>query len=61
MELGALSSRLDEIDPATALVVCEKGTRSAEAVRLLQRRGIRARYIGGGLRWRTLAKAGEAI
>jgi rhodanese-related sulfurtransferase len=55
--LGELSGRLDEIDPSTATVVCERGTRSAEAVRLLRRRGIRARYLGGGLRWRALADA----
>jgi len=33
-------------------VVCERGTRSAEAVRLLRQRGIGARYLGGGMRWR---------
>ncbi|MGE5236513.1 MAG: FAD-dependent oxidoreductase [Acidobacteriota bacterium] len=33
------------------LVVCERGTRSAEAVRLLAGRGTAARYLGGGLRW----------
>jgi NADPH-dependent 2,4-dienoyl-CoA reductase/sulfur reductase-like enzyme/rhodanese-related sulfurtransferase len=50
--LGDLAGRLDEVDGATELVVCERGTRSAEAVRLLRRRGIRARYLGGGLHWR---------
>jgi len=54
--LGELSSRLDGIDPSTELVVCERGTRSAEAVRLLLRQGIRARYLGGGLRWRALTE-----
>jgi NADPH-dependent 2,4-dienoyl-CoA reductase/sulfur reductase-like enzyme/rhodanese-related sulfurtransferase len=58
--LGELSSRLDEIDPATGLVVCERGTRSAEAVRLLRRQGIRARYLGGGLRWRALVEESGA-
>lgn len=57
--IGDLSSRLDEIDPSTELLVCERGTRSAEAVRMLQRRGIRARYLGGGLRWRALTKEDE--
>ena len=42
---------MEEVDGATALIVCERGTRSAEAVRLLRRRGVRARYLGGGLRW----------
>ena len=50
--LGELAGRLAEVDDATELVVCERGTRSAEAVRLLQRKGIRARYLGGGLHWR---------
>jgi NADPH-dependent 2,4-dienoyl-CoA reductase/sulfur reductase-like enzyme/rhodanese-related sulfurtransferase len=50
--LGELRSRLDEVDPSTDLVVCERGTRSAEAVRLLRGRGIQARYLGGGMRWR---------
>jgi NADPH-dependent 2,4-dienoyl-CoA reductase/sulfur reductase-like enzyme/rhodanese-related sulfurtransferase len=50
--LGELRQRLGEIDEAVDLVLCERGTRSAEAVRLLRRKGIRARYVGGGLRWR---------
>jgi rhodanese-related sulfurtransferase len=54
--LGDLASRLDEVDDATELVVCERGTRSAEAVRLLQRQGIRARYLGGGLHWRKATR-----
>jgi len=35
------------------LVVCERGTRSAEAVRWLRGRGIDASYLGGGLRLRS--------
>jgi NADPH-dependent 2,4-dienoyl-CoA reductase/sulfur reductase-like enzyme/rhodanese-related sulfurtransferase len=59
--LGDLAGRLDEVDDATELVVCERGTRSAEAVRLLHRRGIRARYLGGGLHWRTaMGRDGES-
>jgi NADPH-dependent 2,4-dienoyl-CoA reductase/sulfur reductase-like enzyme/rhodanese-related sulfurtransferase len=58
VETGELSSRLEEVDRSTGLIVCERGTRSAEAVRLLRRQGIRARYLGGGLRWRALAKPG---
>jgi rhodanese-related sulfurtransferase len=57
--LGELAGRLDEVDEATELVVCERGTRSAEAVRLLHRRGIRARYVGGGLHWRTATAGGD--
>jgi rhodanese-related sulfurtransferase len=56
--MAELSSRLDEIDRSTGLVVCERGTRSAEAVRLLRQQGLRARYLGGGLRWRAPAKPG---
>ncbi len=37
------------------LVVCERGTRSAEAVRWLRSRGIDASYLGGGLRLRSRA------
>jgi len=57
--LGELPGRLDEIEGATEIVVCERGTRSAEAVRLLRRQGIGARYLGGGLRWRALAEKDE--
>ena len=35
------------------LVVCERGTRSAEAVRWLRSRGVDASYLGGGLRLRS--------
>lgn len=59
VEMGELSNRLDEIDPSTELVVCERGTRSAEAVRRLRQQGIHARYLGGGLRWRALAGEGK--
>jgi len=57
--MGELSSRLAEIDGSTKLVVCERGTRSAEAVRLLLRQGIQARYLGGGLLWRALVEEDE--
>ena len=59
--LGDLAGRLDEIDDATELVVCERGTRSAEAVHLLRRRGVHARYLGGGLHWRAaMGRDGES-
>jgi len=52
--LPQLRRRLAEIGvPET--VVCARGTRSSEAVRLLQARGQRARYLGGGLLWRAAA------
>jgi NADPH-dependent 2,4-dienoyl-CoA reductase/sulfur reductase-like enzyme/rhodanese-related sulfurtransferase len=40
--------------PPPGLVVCERGTRSAEATRLLLARG-GVRYLGGGLLWRDAA------
>jgi rhodanese-related sulfurtransferase len=52
------------LPPAPAdgwLVVCERGTRAAEAVRLLQARGERGRYLGGGLHLRAAAQAPEAM
>jgi len=49
--LDELISRLEEVEKSTELVVCGRGTRSAEAVRLLLNNGIRARYLSGGLRW----------
>jgi NADPH-dependent 2,4-dienoyl-CoA reductase/sulfur reductase-like enzyme/rhodanese-related sulfurtransferase len=58
--LGELSGRLEEIDDAVELVLCERGTRSAEAVRLLGHHGIHARYLGGGRRWlAAMADDGE--
>lgn len=52
---GEIRERRSEIDPGTGLAVCEKGTRSAEAVRTLKEMGIEARYLGGGLQWRAAA------
>jgi len=53
--LDALRERLGDVDLRPWVVVCERGTRSAEAVRLLRTRGYTATYLGGGLRWRELA------
>jgi len=48
-----LRSRLEELDhTAPWLVVCERGTRSVEAVRRLQEHGLDAIYLGGGMIWR---------
>ena len=48
-----LRSRMAELDHlATWLVVCERGTRSAEAVRWLCRENLDAHYLGGGMIWR---------
>jgi NADPH-dependent 2,4-dienoyl-CoA reductase/sulfur reductase-like enzyme/rhodanese-related sulfurtransferase len=51
--LGELDERAGELDDSDRVVVCARGTRSAEATRLLARRGMRARYLGGGLNWRA--------
>jgi len=51
--LGELDARASELDDSERVVVCARGTRSAEATRLLARRGVRARYLGGGLSWRA--------
>lgn len=54
--LENLRSRFEELDPAISwLVVCERGTRSAEALRCLRERNMRGAYLGGGLLWRTAA------
>jgi rhodanese-related sulfurtransferase len=44
--------------PPADLMVCERGTRSAEAARLLLDRG-GSRYLGGGLQWRSAALPGQ--
>ncbi len=55
LELSALRSG-SEADLDGRIVVCERGGRSAEAVRLLRGTGHRARYLGGGLLWREAAR-----
>ncbi len=44
---------------AGALVVCERGTRAAEAVRIVRNRGGKAIYLGGGISWRYAAGMGD--
>ena len=56
IEIGELRDRVDEIPDGPLIVVCAHGTRSAEAVRYLVGRGIRARYLGGGMSWRARTK-----
>lgn len=53
IEVGELRDRIGEIPDGPVLVVCAHGTRSAEAVRWLVGRGVRARYLGGGMSWRA--------
>jgi pyruvate/2-oxoglutarate dehydrogenase complex dihydrolipoamide dehydrogenase (E3) component/rhodanese-related sulfurtransferase len=50
--MADLDRRSIELDDAEHLVVCARGARAAEAVRLLSGRGLRARFVGGGLSWR---------
>ena len=57
--LDELAGRLGEVEDSVRCVVCERGTRSAEAVRLLRRYGVEARYLGGGLHWRTAMDGGD--
>ena len=59
IRLGELQQRLEEVEGSTELVVCERGTRSAEAVRLLRRRGVASRYLGGGQSWRLAMGTGD--
>jgi NADPH-dependent 2,4-dienoyl-CoA reductase/sulfur reductase-like enzyme/rhodanese-related sulfurtransferase len=56
IEVGELRDRIDELPGGPLTVVCAHGTRSAEAVRFLTSRGINARYLGGGMSWRTRTK-----
>ncbi len=55
IEAGLLRCRADELPDQDLLVACAHGTRSAEAVRWLGGRGVRARYLGGGVSWRVRA------
>ena len=56
MPLEELRERRSELSSGPWVVACERGTRSAEAVRWLTQQGISATYLGGGLRWRALAE-----
>ncbi len=56
--LEELRPRGEGLAPGPWLAVCERGGRSAEAVRILRRSGVESTYLGGGFRWRELA-AGE--
>ena len=59
IEVSELHDRADEIPAGPLLVACAHGTRSAEVVRWLNYRGIRARYLGGGVSWRVRAERTE--
>lgn len=53
--VGDLRDRIGDIGKDTDLAICEQGTRSAEAVRILSDSGNLIRYLGGGLKWRAAA------
>ncbi len=53
--VAEIRQRLDELGGGPWLVVCERGTRSAETVRVLEAHGIPAQYLGGGVRWLILS------
>jgi rhodanese-related sulfurtransferase len=59
--LGELRRRSTENREGEWLVVCERGARAAEAVRLLQGRGEAAEYLGAGLRFRAMMGEGRAL
>jgi pyruvate/2-oxoglutarate dehydrogenase complex dihydrolipoamide dehydrogenase (E3) component/rhodanese-related sulfurtransferase len=54
--LSGLRSSPDARLQAEGTVICERGGRSSEAVRLLRDSGHRSRYLGGGLLWRDAAE-----
>jgi NADPH-dependent 2,4-dienoyl-CoA reductase/sulfur reductase-like enzyme/rhodanese-related sulfurtransferase len=58
--LSGLRSSLDARLQAEGTVICERGGRSSEAVRLLRDSGHRTRYLGGGLLWREAAERRRA-
>jgi NADPH-dependent 2,4-dienoyl-CoA reductase/sulfur reductase-like enzyme/rhodanese-related sulfurtransferase len=55
IEASELRDRIDEIPKGPLVVACAHGTRSSEVVRSLVNRGVRARYLGGGMSWRVRA------
>jgi rhodanese-related sulfurtransferase len=52
--VAEIRNRMNELEDGPWLVVCERGTRSAETVRILEAGGIPAQYLGGGMRWLIL-------
>jgi len=43
-------------DAPELVMICQRGTRAAEAVRRLAAAGRRARYVGGGVTWRQVGR-----
>ena len=54
IDQGDLAGHLTELGKGPWTVVCARGVRSAEAARLLQNKGIQARYLAGGLAWQLM-------
>jgi NADPH-dependent 2,4-dienoyl-CoA reductase/sulfur reductase-like enzyme/rhodanese-related sulfurtransferase len=54
--LDQLRSRAGDLGEGPWLVLCERGTRSAEAVRILRHAGAEAGYLGGGMQWRAACR-----
>jgi len=52
VEMSEVRERIGDIGDGPVLVVCERGTRSAEVALWLKRSGIDACYLGGGMSWR---------
>lgn len=55
VSLDQLRARAADLGRGPWLVLCERGTRSAEAVRILRHAGADAHYLGGGIQWRGAA------
>ena len=51
LPLGELRARVAELPAREWTVVCERGSRSAEALRILHAAGGTGRYVAGGLKW----------
>jgi NADPH-dependent 2,4-dienoyl-CoA reductase/sulfur reductase-like enzyme/rhodanese-related sulfurtransferase len=54
--LDQLRARAGDLGEGPWLVLCERGTRSAEAVRILRHAGAEAHYLGGGIQWRLASR-----
>jgi len=61
LALSGLRSSPDARIQAEGTVICERGGRSAEAVRLLRYSGQHTRYLGGGLLWREAAERRKSL
>ncbi len=52
IEMGEIRRRHEELPDRPLLIVCARGTRSAEVARWLISQGREATYLGGGMNWR---------